>query len=125
MSCSENIPEMTTDTTLGEQIGRRLGERIGRMLGQQVGRRIGEWLGRTLDQENQSDGSAGAADSESDNSDDSDTSSSPPETRDELEGMSYRELQTLAKDAGVKANITKEEMIERLADTLNIGSEEQ
>jgi hypothetical protein len=119
MSRSENTPEMTTDKTPGEQIGRKLGERIGRVLGQKAGRTVGEWLGRKLDRENQTVDSAGTADSESD------ASSSHPETRDELEEMSYRELQSLAKDAGVKANITKEEMIERLADTLNIGSEQQ
>jgi hypothetical protein len=121
MRRSENTPEMTTDKTLGEQLGRRLGERIGRVLGQKAGRTVGEWLGRTLDRENQPDGSAGTGSE----SDDTVASSPHPGTRDELEEMSYRELQSLAKNAGVKANITKEEMIERLADTLNIGSEEQ
>lgn len=119
MSRSENIPGMTTDKTRGEHIGRKLGERIGRALGQKAGQIIGEWFGRRLDQ---TDNSAIAADSESD---DGEALSSLPETQTELEEMSYRELQSLAKVVGVKANITQKAMIERIVDTLNIDSGEE
>lgn len=121
---------MTTDRTPGEQIGRRLGERIGRVLGKKTGRVVGEWFGKKLTRENHTDDGGDAADSErdeavSDAAESTDSDVPQLETRDELEEMSYRELQSLAKDIGVKANITKEEMIERLSDTLNVNAEEQ
>ena len=47
---------------------------------------------------------------------DSDT----PSSVDELEEMSYRELQKLAKEVGVKANLKTEELIEELADEFGL-----
>ncbi|MDY6774944.1 MAG: 30S ribosomal protein S3 [Halobacteria archaeon] len=46
-----------------------------------------------------------------------------PETLDDLEEMSYRELQLLAKDVGVKANLSREEMTDELADEFGVGGD--
>jgi small subunit ribosomal protein S3 len=43
-----------------------------------------------------------------------------PSSVDELEEMSYRELQKLAKEVGVKANLKTEELIEELADEFGL-----
>ncbi len=44
-----------------------------------------------------------------------------PDSIEELEELSYRELQSLAKEAGVKANLKTEEMVDRIAEELDIG----
>ncbi|MDY7082103.1 MAG: Hsp20/alpha crystallin family protein [Halobacteria archaeon] len=56
----------------------------------------------------------------SDNDDEDGDGDEPQYTRDELEEMSYRELQQVAKDMGVKANIKMEEMVERVAEELGV-----
>lgn len=43
-----------------------------------------------------------------------------PETRAELEELSYRKLQALAKDHDIKANRSREELIDELADDLDL-----
>ncbi len=46
-----------------------------------------------------------------------------PSSVDELQEMSYRELQKLAKEVGVKANLKTEELIEELAEEFGIETE--
>ena len=43
-----------------------------------------------------------------------------PETRDELEELSYRELQKVAKQVDVKGNLPKDEMRDGIADALDL-----
>lgn len=43
-----------------------------------------------------------------------------PETRDELEELSYRELQKIAKELDVKGNLPKDEMRDGIADALEL-----
>jgi len=43
-----------------------------------------------------------------------------PETRDELEELSYRELQKIAKEVDVKGNLPKDEMRNKIADALEL-----
>ncbi len=49
-----------------------------------------------------------------------DTSGDGPSSRAELEDMSYNELQKLAGDTSVKGNLPKDEMIDGLADELDL-----
>lgn len=105
---------MTPDKPRGERVGRTLGERIGRALGANIGRAVGELIGQALTRDEQTDSSSDAETSEE---------RPHPETRDELETMSYRELQSLAKELGVKANLTTEEMTDRLAAELDMSTE--
>ncbi|MFW5984580.1 MAG: hypothetical protein ACOCRA_05255, partial [Halobacteria archaeon] len=48
--------------------------------------------------------------------DQGETEGDAPSSVDELHEKSYRELQKLAKEAGVKANLKTEELIDALAD---------
>lgn len=43
-----------------------------------------------------------------------------PESEGDLESLSYRELQTMAKKVGIKANSSREQMIEQLTDELGL-----
>lgn len=43
------------------------------------------------------------------------------DTPDDLNELSYRDLQRVAKDVGVKANLARDEMTEELVDALDIG----
>ncbi|WP_227353081.1 hypothetical protein [Haladaptatus salinisoli] len=95
------------------------GERIGRELGGKIGRKLGEWLGQKLDRER----SSPERGTDEISTTDDETPSETPNSRDELEEMSYRELQKLAMDVGVKANTKREQMVEDLADEFGIGGE--
>lgn len=48
------------------------------------------------------------------------TGESIPESRDELEDLSYRELQSLAKDRDIQANLSREELTDELAVELDL-----
>lgn len=90
-----------------------VGERIGAAVGAVVGRHLGGPLGRVLLSELPSADEA---------------EERLPDSTDELEELSYRELQSVAKEVGVTANLTREEMTSRLVDALELdagnGSEE-
>lgn len=110
------------DATSGGDVGEQLGAVVGAVLG----RRLGGALGRALLPESLADELA--PDEEGPNGDDAEGSESESETErpdstEELEEMSYRELQSLAKAVGVTANLTREEMTERLVETLEIDGE--
>ena len=57
---------------------------------------------------------------EEDSAEGEETEEDRPTSVDELHEMSYRELQKLAKEVGVKANLKTEELIEELADEFDI-----
>ncbi|MFB9805434.1 hypothetical protein ACFFQF_08680 [Haladaptatus pallidirubidus] len=101
------------------------GERIGREIGGKIGRALGEWMGQQLIREDDGDRSVSEQDSDvpSDEAN-TETVSETPNSRKELEELSYRELQQLAKEVGVKANTKKEEMVKNVADELGIDATE-
>lgn len=53
-------------------------------------------------------------------SDEDETPDDAPSSRSELEDMAYNDLQSLAGDTSVKGNLPKDEMIEELADELDL-----
>ncbi|SIR55458.1 hypothetical protein SAMN05421858_2789 [Haladaptatus litoreus] len=100
------------------------GERIGRKLGGKIGRALGEWLGQQFNSENHEGRDISKQNSSvTGDKADTKTASEMPSSREELEGLSYRELQQVAKEVGVKANTKKDEMVENVADELGIDSE--
>lgn len=100
------------------------GERIGRELGGKIGRALGEWIGKRLSHEDDKDGHSPEHNSDVPSSEsDTETTAEKPSSREELEALSYRELQQLAKEVGVKANTKKDEMVENVADEFGINSE--
>ncbi|WP_273836795.1 hypothetical protein [Halococcus sp. PRR34] len=137
---------MSDQEPSSETLGRRAGEEIGQHLGGLAGRAVGELLTTGLAGVGVPTGSTGgaAADTttgdrddttqrdvdeesetteertESDENDESDTGSGRPASRADLEAISYRELQQLAKDVDVTANLAREEMEDRLVETLDL-----
>lgn len=80
----------------GERIGRRFGEKVGRAVGRWLGERLPNATGQTSTEEPTGDAENGRK-----------PLSDVPNTRKELEERSYRELQSLAKAADVRANTKK------------------
>lgn len=108
---------MSAQKSGSEVLGRRAGETIGRRVGATAGRAFGEWLATafsTLDTDDES-ATESASETERDGA-----ASDHPDSREELDELSYRDLQQLAKDVGVKANLGREEMTDRIADALSI-----
>lgn len=127
----------------GDESG--VGERLGGAIGASVGRRIGTIVGARLIDDLLLDRPSGPADEEAsegdrstgdgeadadseeatapDDSPDDDTTeaeSDGPERIEDLEELSYRELQSLAKDVDVRANLAREEMTEQIAEALDL-----
>jgi len=46
-----------------------------------------------------------------------------PESADELRDLSYRQLQSVAKKVGVKANLSRDELTTKVADELGFDAE--
>jgi hypothetical protein len=128
-----DIEEILQETDLYELFQQMQLETVLGSLGSAAGREIGAVLGRKLD------ASFGSTGSESDEpagdetvrngtaSGEGSTDDGPggekPDTREELEELSYRELQSLTQDTDVKGNISQERMIEQLADEFGIENE--
>ncbi len=97
--------------------------------GAAAGRELGAVAGRKFDAAlSSSKGDSGdtsdeAADETADEDGGGESVSGRPETREELESLSYRELQSLARDTDVKGNISRERMIEQLAEEFGLDSE--
>ena len=103
-------------------LGGQLGAAIGRKLGAVVGRRFGRLLDSAESDDEQSDSEE--SDEASTEDDDGEGEEAPVETLDELEEMSYRELQSLAKDTDVKGNLSRDELTEQLADEFDIETDQ-
>lgn len=127
-----------------EALGRQAGAAIGQHFGGLAGRAVGELLATGLAGVGVTTGSTGgaAADTTTDDrddttqsdvdeegsetteerneSDENDAESGRPSSREDLDAMSYRELQQLAKEVDVTANLAREEMENRLVETLDI-----
>lgn len=118
----KNITQLLERVDLAA-IGGQLGATVGRKLGAIVGRK----LGMVVDS---ADRSEGAVESNEDEAEDStadggnEQDEAPVETLEDLEAMSYQELQSLAKDTDVKGNLSRDEMTEQLADEFDIEREE-
>ena len=67
-------------------------------------------------EDEQSDETQEEPDETSDDTDDEDEGPAVPDSREDLEELSYRELQLLAKEADIKANLATEELVDELAD---------
>ena len=134
---------MGNQEATSEARGRRLGEALGRQVGGLLGRRLGEVLAAGVgtvkpdgdattgspadDDEDATDESrgdeTGGQDEFGDESDDgTEAAEEPgrPSSRAELDERSYRELQQLAKEVDVTANLKREEMEDRLVETLDL-----
>lgn len=79
--------------------------------GTEVRESLAERQESVLDSENSGEDGDSADDDPAENDD-------HPGSRDELEDMSYRELQSLAKEQDVQANLSREEITEKLAESL-------
>jgi hypothetical protein len=115
-----DLRELLVRTRLEAALG-EFGALVGREIGAVTGRKLGAALGSTeSDLSNESanndteDGSTGDASGLDD--------SEKPETREDLEELSYRELQSLARDTDVKGNLPRDEMTEQLAKEFRISS---
>ena len=134
---------MGNQEATSEARGRRLGEALGRQVGGLLGRRLGEVLAAGVgtvkpggdattgspadDDEDATDESRGDETGGQDESGDdsgegteADEESGRPSSRADLDELSYRELQQLAKEVDVTANLAREEMEDRLVETLDL-----
>ncbi|WP_049898792.1 hypothetical protein [Halococcus agarilyticus] len=140
---------MSEQEPTSEARGRRLGEALGQQVGGLLGRRLGEALvagvgaakpgsdatvgspvgdeDATADEdradEDQGDETGGQDASGDENGEGTEAAeeSGRPSSRAELDELSYRELQKLAKEVDVTANLKREEMEDRLVETLDIA----
>lgn len=129
-----------SDGNLGRTIGGAVGAFVGRRLGGIIGSRVSEIVREELEGGEQETGKEeekerepdededekepeDADEQETEDSDEDVEEASLPESLDELEERSYRELQSLAKEVDVRANLSREEMTERLVETLEIDDE--
>ena len=122
----ENLLQNTDWRTLLKQVnleaalgsfGAAVGREVGAVLGHKLGATLSSTESESTESENDEDESTEGE------SDTDDTDSDMPETREELEELPYRELQSLATDTNVKGNLSEEEMTDRLAEELGLGSE--
>lgn len=127
----ETLKELLDQLNLESVLG-GVGAAVGSSVGAVVGRKVGAALRteRESVDEPESDDSAEEESDETDDSTDEDTEdesdetgSEKPATREELEALSYRELQSLARDTDVKGNLSRDEMTEQLADEFGLDSE--
>ena len=113
--------DKSTAEALGGAIGAAIGRRLGEMIAKQIQESIKETVSRE-DEEEDEEGEDAEEDEEGEEEEGEEKSEVDeiPQSAEELADLSYRQLQSLAMEHDVQANLSREELTQELSETFGI-----